>query len=188
MKRKNRRRKVNQPRGSRRSRHKKFAPLRNPEQLFAMPERTQDVYKRVTHAISDMRVNHVSRALAARKFGVSARQVQQFGGRALRKQRNGRYAAKSRDTLLRILLIVSLGGLEEIVVNDSRQATFIAKHSNAVHLYLRTGDAVALEEFQTKFAVDWNGKQVPLLTNLDDLERLGSAGNLSFESLYARAS
>ena len=116
------------------------------------------------------------------------RQMQQFGARALRKQRNGRYAAKSHDSLLRVLTIVSLRGPEEIVVNDSRQATLIAKHSNAVQLYLRTGDAVPLEEFQGTSAVDSSGKQAPFLTDLHDLDRLGSAGKLSFETLYARAS
>ena len=43
------------------------------------------------------------------------------------------------------------------------------------------------DEFVDPFTiVDANGKRAALMTDLDDLDRLGSAGELSFESLYAR--
>jgi hypothetical protein len=50
-----------------------------------------------------------------------------------------------------------------------------------------TGDDSALKDFKSKYIIDAQGKRIPLLTNLDELDRLGSAGVLSFESLYARS-
>ena len=51
---------------------------------------------------------------------------------------------------------------------------------------METGDNSALARFKNKYLVDAQGKRIALMTDLDDLDRLGSAGELSFESLYAR--
>jgi hypothetical protein len=175
-------------RRSRASARKSFVPPRTAEELFALPDEQLDKYQRVTHAITRMRTDHLSRSRVSRLYGVSPQEMQRLGGTALRKQKNGRYAAKRRDKLLRVLMIVGQRDLGEIVVNDSDQATQIAKHSNAVSLYLRTGDAGPLREFEGQYALDAEGNQVPFLTDLKELDRRGSAGNLSFETLYARAS
>jgi len=134
-----------------------------------------------------MRTDGASLPQAAKDYGVSHRQVQRFGGKALRKQKNGRYVAKVRDSLLRVLVILTLEGLREIAVIDSRQATLLADYWNAVQRYVETGDASALRKFGGKDITDADGKRVRLLTDLHELDRLGSAGVLSFESLYARA-
>jgi anti-anti-sigma regulatory factor len=63
----------------------------------------------------------------------------------------------------------------------------IGKYWNAVDRYRDTGDASALREFRGKHIIDANGKRIRLLTDLGELDRLGSAGLLSFETLYARA-
>ena len=57
---------------------------------------------------------------------------------------------------------------------------------NAVHRYLSTGDASRLVNFRGKHITDAQGEKFPLLTDREELDRLGSAGVLSFESLYAR--
>jgi len=62
----------------------------------------------------------------------------------------------------------------------------IGKYWNAVDLYLNTGDDSGLDAFQGKHIIDADGKRVLLMTDVRELDRLGSAGNLSFESLYAR--
>ena len=152
-----------------------------------MFERIQDIYTRVTHAISKMRTESVSLPAASQEYGVTRRQMQRFGGKALRKLRTGRYAAKRKDRLLRVLVITTLAGLREIAVIDSRQATLLAEYWNAVQRYLETGDESALTEFREKQITDANGEQFPLITDLDELDRLASAGVLSFESIYARA-
>jgi hypothetical protein len=173
---------------SRVSARKKFVPPRTAEELFALPDHLQDKYQRVTHAITRMRTDRLSLAEVSRLFGLNPCDTKRFGEKALRKQKNGRYAAKKRDRLLRPLMISSQRDLKEIIVNDSDQATRIAKHSNAVSLYLRTGDAGPLKEFEGQSAIDANGNRVLFLTDLKELDRRGSAGKLSFETLYARAS
>jgi hypothetical protein len=39
-----------------------------------------------------------------------------------------------------------------------------------------------------QYAINADGNRVPFLTDLKELDRRGSAGKVSFESLYARAS
>jgi hypothetical protein len=74
-----------------------------------------------------------------------------------------------------------------LAVRSSREATKLAKYWVAVHKYLQTGDVSEVETFAGQFVKDANGSDVPLLTDLKELSRLGSAGVLSFESLYSRA-
>jgi hypothetical protein len=184
-------RKNSRTRRNRRSRvstRKSLVPPRTAEELFALPDELFDKYQRVTHAITRMRTDSLSLAKVSRLYGLNPSDTKRFGEKALRKQKNGRYAAKKRDRLLRPLMISSQRDLEEIVVNDSDQATRVAKHSNAVSLYLRTGDAGPLKEFEGQYAIDAGGNSVPFLTDLKELDRRGSAGNLSFETLYGRAS
>lgn len=91
-----------------------------------------------------------------------------------------------RRWMRRKLKVPTRKGLREIAIRNSRQASQIGRYWNAVHRYLATGDAKALRKFKGIRMTDKNGDQVPLLTDLDDLDRLGNAGVLSFESIYAR--
>ncbi len=134
-----------------------------------------------------MRAEGVSLRQASREFGIDPRTVVRLGRPALRKRPNGRYKARANDRLLRVLVLPTRGGLREIAVRDSREASQIAEYANAVQRYLQTGDASALRKFRRKRITDATGARVPLLTDLDVLDRLGSAGVLSFESLYAKA-
>lgn len=133
-----------------------------------------------------MRTGKASLNKASREFGINPQTVRRLVGSALRKQRNGRYAARPTDRLLRVLVIPILEGLREIALRDSRQATVLANYWIAVHIYLETGDAAELQKFKGKRIVDANGKRVPLLTDLAALDRLGNAGVLSFETIYAK--
>ena len=128
-----------------------------------------------------------SRRQASFKFNLDPRKVEQLARPALRKLRNGRWTAKPKDRLLRVVVIPTRKGLREIGVRDSRQASLIGRYWTAVDRYRDTGDASALREFRGKYIVDVTGKQFRLLTDPRVLDRLGSAGVLSFESLYAKA-
>jgi hypothetical protein len=68
-----------------------------------------------------------------------------------------------------------------------KQASVLGEYMNALHLYQAEGDASQLKTFQGKQIKDANGVDFSLLTDLPLLNRLGSAGALSFESLYARS-
>jgi hypothetical protein len=161
-------------------------PPRTAEQFFARSERSQDTWVRVTEAIRKMRTAVASLQQAAKESGVSPRTVTRLAGSTLKKGKNGRYSVKPGDQLLRVLKVPTADGLREIGVRGSRQASVLGKYASAIQKYVATGDASALEKFRGKTIKDSSGKVIPLLTDLKELNRLGSAGVLSFESLYAR--
>ena len=160
---------------------------RTAEEYFAKSELFQDRWNRVVHVVSKMRAEGVSLSRASREFGVGPRSVHRLGGSALRKRANGRYAARASDRLLRVLAIPTDEGTREIALRDSRQASILGQYWDAVQRYLQTGDASAIQKFRGKHITAVNRARITLLTDLDQLSRLGNAGVLSFESLYARA-
>ncbi len=133
-----------------------------------------------------MRADRLSLRKASREFGLDPRAVARLGKSALRKRKNGQYVAKRSDKLLRILAIPTADGVREIAIRDSRQATALGKYWAAVQKYLQTGDASGLKKFHRKYITDASRRRVPLITDQAELDRLGSAGVLSFESLYAK--
>jgi hypothetical protein len=135
-----------------------------------------------------MRSDDFSASAAARVTGIAPSTLISRGGPALRKLENGHYAANPFDDLLRIVIVVAeTRGPIEVATKDSREASKAGKHSAAVQRYLETGDDRALRRFKGKHIVDAEGNRIPLLADIDELDRLGSAGELSFESLYARS-
>jgi len=179
------RHKTKRRRNSRRSNKPRFIAPQSVAEFFAMSEQQQDIWKNVGQAVTEMRAG-ASRSQASRKFHLDPRKLSELARPALRKLRNGRRAAKSYDRLLRVLALPSRKGLIEVGTRDSRQATVIGKYWTAVDRYRDTGDASALREFRGKHVIDANGRRIRLLTDLHELDRLGSAGVLSFESLYAK--
>ena len=165
---------------------KRAAGPRTADQFNALPINAQEQWQSVEHAIQKMRREGISATKAAREYGLDRKKLIELGGSALRKQKNGRYKAKSFDRLLRVLVIPSLDGLKEVAIRDSRTASKIASYSAAVHRFLQTGNRSGLSEFRKLRINDAAGKRIRLLTDTKELTRLGSAGVLSFESLYAR--
>jgi hypothetical protein len=168
-----------------RARKKRVAP-RTAKQYSANPQRFQDLWNRVVAVISKLRSQRTSLQQTSREVGVSPRTVIRYGGSALRKGTSGRYQVKKRDRLLRMLMVPTHQGPHEIAVLDSRQASVLGEYWNAVHRYLATGDASGIKKFEGRHIIDADGKPITLLANLGELNRLGSAGVLSFESLYGR--
>jgi hypothetical protein len=76
--------------------------------------------------------------------------------------------------------------MREIAIRDSREATLLAKYWIAVHKFLETGDSSGLRRIRRKTVTDVDGKRNRLINDLIELERLASAGVLSFESLYGK--
>jgi hypothetical protein len=167
-------------------RAKKLAGPRTLKQYVARPSRFRDLWDRVVAVVSKLRSHGTSLRQTSREVGVSPRTVIRYGGSALRKGSGGRYQAKKRDRLLRVLMVPSAEGPREIAVRDSRQASTLGEYWNAVHRYLATGETLGIKKFDGKHVINAEGQQVALLTDLRELDRLGSAGVLSFESLYRR--
>jgi hypothetical protein len=89
--------------------------------------------------------------------------------------------------LFRPVTVVSEDGRVDVATRNFREASKAGKHSSAVERYLVTGDDSALRRFKGKYIIDAQGNRIALLTDTDELDRLGSAGELSFESLYTRS-
>jgi hypothetical protein len=175
------------PRSARRTqRHKPLAP-RTAEQYSAKSDRFQDNWNRVTHVIAKMRADGLSLRRAAREVGISPSTVLRWGKSALRKDKSGRFEAKKTDRLLRVLMVPASDGPREIAVRNSQQASLLAEYWVAVQKYLETGDSSEIEKFRGKRIVDAKGSKMLLQTDLNELNRLGSAGVLSFNSLYSRS-
>jgi hypothetical protein len=139
---------------------------------------------RVTSAISKMRIG-VSLRKASRESGVAPRTVLKWAGSALRKSKSGRYSAKASDRLVRQLKIPTPQGPQEISVRGLRAASRLGRYWVAVHKYYETGDVSGLRKFRGESITAIDRVKYPLLTDVNVLNRLGSAGVLSFESLYA---
>ena len=163
---------------------KRRAP-RTATQFFARPIRQRESLAKTAHVLSAMRSEGLSLRKASREVGISSQTVRRHAGAALRKTKSG-IKARASDRMLRVLLLPTPSGLAEIATRDSRVATMVGEYWNAVHVFLQTGDDAELARFRGQNVVDAEGNRVALLTDLDELERLGSAGVLSFESLYAR--
>lgn len=134
-----------------------------------------------------MRADQMSLRKASREFGLDPRVVVRLGKSALRKRKNGQYVARPSDKLLRILAVPTPNSVREITTRDSRQATQLGKYWAAVQKYLQTGDAPSLTKFRRKRITDASGKKILLVIDTVTLDQLGSAGVLSFESVYAKA-
>jgi len=141
--------------------------------------------RRVTEAIRLMRQG-VSLTRAARSTHISPSTVRRVAASTLTKGSRGRYEVRPSDRLTRLVHLPTEDGRAEVSVRGSRQATIVAKYWNAVHKHLATGDSRDLLQFDGVTLTDARGKRVRLLTDRAALDRLGNAGVLSFESIYAR--
>jgi len=152
----------------------------------AMSETDQHLWDDIGQITTAVREG-VSLNQAAHKFAQDPRIVQRLAKPALRKLRNGRWAARRTDRLLRVLPLLAPEGIVEVALSESRQATVLGRYWNAVELYRDTGDGSRLQEFDGQYIIDAAGDRYPLLTDQRTLDRLASAGVLSFETFYGRA-
>ena len=157
------------------------------EQFLALPERRQDIILALPEAVSLMKTNHITARAASRAVGISQTTFTDMARSALQKLSSGRYKPKPDDDLFRPVIVVSDKGLVEVATRSFHEASIAGKHSAAVQRYLETGDDSGLRRLPRNYIIDAQGNRVELLTDLDELDRLGSAGELSFESLYPRS-
>jgi hypothetical protein len=159
-------------------------PPKSLDDYLEKPEEFQQTWNDTTHVVSRVREG-ASLNEASREFDIDPLEVVRLAGSALRKNKKGRYVAKPRDRLLRVLVVPTSQGLREIAVTDSREASVVGSYWSAVQRYLQTGDAERLQGFHGRYIKTADGERILLLTDPDELDRLGSAGVLSFESMYA---
>jgi hypothetical protein len=77
-------------------------------------------------------------------------------------------------------------GIRDITLRSSKDATLLGEYWNAVHAYLAKGESAGLDRFRGRHVTTADGERIELLTDRASLNHLGSAGVLSFESMYAK--
>ena len=108
-----------------------------------------------------------------------------IGNSALRKSKGGRYVAKGSDVLLRVFAVPVHGGQSILpfeVLARARSFPLAQTRSGILQIpAIRHSCARSGQEL-----LDASGREVPFLTDLDELERQGDLHMLSYESIYAK--
>jgi hypothetical protein len=171
-----------------RARKKAKRPARNAARRPKRAHRTKstDGQRKVAGAIRLMRQRGLSLSKAAQSSGVSPRTVRKLAGSALRRRPSGRYGVRSRDRFGRIVYVLTADGKHEVELTSSREASMVGQHWNAVHAYAARGESTGLSKFEGAQVTGVHGRRYTLLTDLATIERLGNAGEMSFETIYAR--
>jgi hypothetical protein len=140
--------------------------------------------ERALRALSLMRRLGLSLPDAARTAGTTpASVIRQVGAHALYRGRRG-WVAKPHDLIPRPMNFLTVGGPMWVLVQDSRTATLIGRHANALQAYLYRGDDRPLRRLRDRFLI-MGGRRLSFLTDLDAIDRLAEGGELHYE-LYRR--
>ena len=142
-----------------------------------------EAHERALDALALTRREGWSLTRAARMVRSDPRTVRRHVGTALRKE-GSRWRPRPFDRMPRPMRVMTDSGPTLVVVRDSRTATLIAAHSNAVQHYLRTGDDGRLRKLRRKhFQID--GERVALVVAPTRIDRLAEGAELHYE-LYRR--
>lgn len=134
-----------------------------------------------------MRTRGLSLAKASREAQTTPRTVIRYAAPAVTKTPSGKYAAKSFDRLPRSLRFLTPEGQMTVTVRSSKMASRIAEYWTAVDRYLRTGNGDALRKFQDR-SIRVGKTKFEFVTDPRILDRIASAGEVSFEDIYAATS
>jgi hypothetical protein len=144
----------------------------------------EDAHRRALDAISIKRRNPaLSMTKAAKLTGTTLKTVKRYAEGAL-EVRSGRIDVKRTDHLVRRLRMLTAKGEATVVTRSSRTASRVSDFNNAVGEYYRSGDTSALERFQGK-SLRSKGEVFEFVTDPKVLDRLGRAGAVSFDDIYA---
>jgi hypothetical protein len=83
----------------------------------------------------------------------------------------------------RPMKVLTPAGTITFDILSSRSASRLARYWNAARTYLRTGRTVQLREFRGR-VLRVDKLAFPLITDPRTLDRLGHAGEFTFEELY----
>jgi hypothetical protein len=151
--------------------------------LPTMSPRTDAARGRALDALALTRREHLSLTRASRDVHTDPRTVRRYAGRAFRKE-GRRWKPRSFDRIPRAMRILTDEGPMLVVVRDSRTASLLAEHSNAVQHYLHTGDTSRLKRLRRR-RVQIDGEQIALVMSPQRIDRLAEGAELHYE-LYRR--
>lgn len=108
------------------------------------------------------------------------RTVRRHVGSALRKS-GARWRPTPFDRIPREMTVLTAAGPETVVVRDSRTASLLAEHKNAVTAYVEQwGDESQLERLPRRSA-QIGGRRYVLVTDPILIDRLAAGGELHYE-------
>ncbi len=126
----------------------------------------------------------VSLSKAAKEFGIAPDTVLRYAGTAYERDQRGHWKPKATDRLYRSMRFHDATGWFWVEPANSKEASKLAAYQSAVKRYLETGDDRGLRKFKRMMLKTRQKTSLPFLTDLDQLDRLGKAGELSYEDLY----
>ncbi len=131
-----------------------------------------------------MRREGLSLQGAAIRVGIDPRTTLRYVGSALEREGpHGEYRPTAHDHIPRTMHFITAEGTIAITVRDSRAASRIAEHMNAVRAFTHAGDLSPLEAFNGE-SFESDGVTRTFVTDPATLGRLADAGVLSIEGLY----
>jgi hypothetical protein len=122
---------------------------------------------------------------ASRAIGIAPDTVLRYVGSAFRRGPRGRWVAKPTDRLVRRMRFLDARGWLPVEPANSREASKLAEYWNAVGQFVSgEDDGSLLRRFDRMRLRTRQKTSLRFLTDLDALERLGHAGELTFEDVY----
>ncbi|GAC1676705.1 MAG: hypothetical protein NVS9B8_18210 [Candidatus Limnocylindrales bacterium] len=142
-----------------------------------------EVRERAFDALALARRTGISLSQAARTTGTTRRTVLRHAGAGF--QRDGRrWAPRPFDRMVREMTVLTPEGPITVAIRDSRTASLVAEHANAVRAYLRTGDEHRLDGLR-RGAFQLGGETIRLVTDADVIDRLAAGAETHYE-VYRR--
>lgn len=140
-------------------------------------------YANALQVVSEVR-RGTSLSKASREVGIGSDTVLRYAGSAFIRDQRGRWVTKPTDRLYRNLRWLDQRGLTVVEPANSREASKLSAYWSAVDHYLLTGDDRPLRRFRHMRLRTRQKVSLDFVTDPKQLERLGYAGQLSFEDLY----
>src|SRR5437667_7762441 len=123
---------------------RQVSPHRIPWEFLSFRER--EIRIRALEVLSEVRRGEGSLSRLSRDRRTSPRTVRRATG-AFRKK-GGRWVATRSDRIQRRLKTYERGARAEVLIANSRTASLLSEYAHAVQVYLETGDAGSLAEFE----------------------------------------
>ena len=139
--------------------------------------------ERSLDALALARREGLSLSRASRLTRTTPRTVLRHAPSGFRKD-GRRYRPTPFDRIPREMTLLTDRGPIDVTVRDSRTASALAEHANAVRLYRDAGDDWGLRGLRRR-AIQVHGRRIELPTDPLELDRLIAGGELHYE-LYRR--
>lgn len=134
-------------------------------------------------ALALTRRRGMSLTMAARTVRTDPRTVRRHVGLAFRRE-GRRWRPTRFDRLAREMTVLTAQGPRHVLIRDSRTASLLAEHANAVQHYLRTGDTGPLQALRRK-DIQLHGERLALALAPGLIDRLAEGAELHYE-VYRR--